>query len=202
MLRIVPLLTDPAAHGADPGDAFDVVVPSLPKYGFSDRPAAPGMNSFRIAGLWVELMQALGYERFAAQGGDIGAGVSTALGLVHASHILGIHLNYIPGSYRPHLEATTKPSPAEQKFLGDAARWYDENGAYAHVQATRPQTAPMRSMTHPPAWQPGYSKSFATGPTAMAISPAASRSINFSATSRSTGWTQTIHSSFRLYYEN
>ena len=99
------------------------------------------MNNFRIAGLSVDFMQALGYERFAAQGGDIGAGVSTALGLRHAGHIIGIHLNYIPGSYRPHLEGMAKPSAAEQKFLADAARWYDENGAYAHIQATRSQTA-------------------------------------------------------------
>ncbi|NYF80409.1 pimeloyl-ACP methyl ester carboxylesterase [Granulicella arctica] len=141
MLRIIPLLTDPAAHGGDASDSFDVVVPSMPGYGFSDRPTTRGMNTFRIAELWVELMNELGYNRFAAQGGDVGAGVSTALGLRHSQSILGIHLNYIPGSYRPHLAAKTKLAPVEEEFLKHAAQWYDESGAYAHIQRTQPQTA-------------------------------------------------------------
>jgi pimeloyl-ACP methyl ester carboxylesterase len=202
MLHILPLLTDPAAHGADPADAFDVVIPSLPGFGFSDQPAAPGMNSFRIAGLWVELMQALGYERFAAQGGDIGAGVSTALGLRHAGHIMGIHLNYIPGSYRPHLEGTAKPSAAEQKFLADAARWYEENGAYAHVQATRPQTAAYGLNDSPAglaAWilEKFRNWSDCDGDLYANFSPDELLS------NVTLYWmTQTIHSSFRLYFEN
>ncbi len=140
MMRIIPLLTDPAAYGGDENDAFDVVVPSLPGYGFSDHLRESGMNVFRIAKLWVELMQALGYERFGAQGGDIGAGVSTALGLRHAKHLIGVHLNYIPGSYRPWLQEGEQLTPEEQGFVADAAKWYDENGAYAHMQGTRPQT--------------------------------------------------------------
>src|SRR5882762_7680833 len=108
MMQIIPMLTDPAAHGGDSSDSFDVVVPSMPGYGFSDRPVTRGMNTFRIAELWVGLMNELGYSRFAAQGGDVGAGVSTVLGLRHSDRILGIHLNYIPGSYRPHLVADTK----------------------------------------------------------------------------------------------
>jgi pimeloyl-ACP methyl ester carboxylesterase len=141
MTRVLPLLTDPAAHGGDAKDAFDVVVPSLPGYGFSDRPRESGMNVFRIAGLWVELMQALGCRRFAAQGGDIGAGVSTALGLRHSESLIGIHLNYIPGSYRPWIRDSEEPSPGERQFLADAAKWQDQNGAYAHMQGTRPATA-------------------------------------------------------------
>jgi pimeloyl-ACP methyl ester carboxylesterase len=140
MLKIIPLLTDPAKHGGDPADSFDVVVPSLPGFGFSDRPSQPGMNTFRIAELWAELMQALGYDRFAAQGGDFGASVSTILGLRYAPRVLGIHLNYIPGSYRPFCEPSTKLTAAEQAFLDDDDRWYTENGAYAHVQRIEPQT--------------------------------------------------------------
>src|SRR5271170_741221 len=87
---------DPCAHGFDAADSFDVVVPSLPGFGFSDRPANEGMNAFRVADIWVELMHALGYDRFAAQGGDLGAGVSTALGLRHSEHVTAIHLNFIP----------------------------------------------------------------------------------------------------------
>jgi pimeloyl-ACP methyl ester carboxylesterase len=141
MLEIIPLLTDPAAHGFAAESSFDVVVPSLPGFGFSDRPQSASMDAFRVAEIWVELMRALGYDRFAAQGGDIGAGVSTALGLRHREHLIGIHLNYIPGSYRPYLATETEITDAEQQFLADAAQWYDQNGAYAHLQGTRPQTA-------------------------------------------------------------
>ncbi|MFT4112357.1 epoxide hydrolase family protein [Silvibacterium sp.] len=140
MLEILPLLTDPAAHGGDPADSFDVVIPSLPGFGFSDRPRRQGMNVFRVAEVWSELMTALGYERFAAQGGDLGAGVTTALGLRHSERLIGIHLNYIPGSYKPYLGDGAVLTEAESQFLSNAARWYDSNGAYAHLQATRPQT--------------------------------------------------------------
>ena len=141
MMRIIPLLTDPAAHGGDASDSFDVVVPSMPGYGFSDRSVSRGMNTFRIADLWAELMNELGYNRFAAQGGDFGAGVSTILGLRHAHRTMGVHLNYIPGSYRPHLEPGTELAPLEEEFLKDAARWSDNSGAYSHIQRTHPLTA-------------------------------------------------------------
>ena len=140
MLEIIPLLADPAAHGADPADSFDVIVPSLPGYGYSDRPRRAGMNLFHVAEIWVRMMRALGYERFAAQGGDFGAGVTTILGLRHAEHVLGIHLNYIPGSYRPHFRSPEELSPAERRFLDDDARWLEELGAYDHVQRNEPQT--------------------------------------------------------------
>jgi len=82
-----------ATQGADPEDSFDVVVPSLPGFGFSDRPVQRGMNTFRVAELWAKLMSDLGYGRFAAQGGDLGAGVSTVLGLRQADRMIGVHLN-------------------------------------------------------------------------------------------------------------
>ena len=150
MLKIVPLLTHPAAHGHGPADSFDVVIPSLPGFGYSDKPAQLGMNFLRIAEIWVELMGALGYERFAVQGGDLGAGVCTALGLGHSERIIGIHLNYIPGSYRPYLPSGTKPSGSEELFLASAAGWFDENGAYAHLQGTRPNT-PSYALNDSPA---------------------------------------------------
>ena len=141
MLHILPLLTDPAAHGYDERDAFDLVIPSLPGFGYSDRPKQLGMDVFRVAEIWAELMSALGYQTFAAQGGDIGAGVSTALGLRHSQRVIGIHLNYIPGSYRPYLQNGPEPSASEMDYLARAGRWYEENGAYAHIQGTRPNTA-------------------------------------------------------------
>lgn len=150
MLKIIPLLTDPAACGHDVADSFDVVIPSLPGFGYSDKSVQPGMNAFRVAEIWVRLMGALGYERFAAQGGDLGAGVSTALGLRHSDHIIGIHLNFIPGSYRPHTPTGATLTASEESFLANAARWFDENGAYAHIQGTRPHT-PAYALNDSPA---------------------------------------------------
>lgn len=141
MQRIIPLLTDPASHGGDPADAFDVVVPSLPGYTFSAPFSQTGMGPYEIAGLWQQLMAGLGYERFAAQGGDIGAGVSTWLGVRFPERLTGIHLNYIPGSYRPPLGEIEPPQTEEEKaFLQRAAAFGDAEGAYAHLQRTKPQS--------------------------------------------------------------
>jgi pimeloyl-ACP methyl ester carboxylesterase len=142
MVKLVPLLTDPAAHGGRAEDAFDVIVPSLPGYGFSDRPREPGMNPFKVAALWARLMAELGYERFAAQGGDWGSAISTALGLNHAERIVGIHLNYIAGRFL--LGGTLNQSPEDddiaKSFLSELRGWWDQEGGYSHVQSTRPQT--------------------------------------------------------------
>jgi pimeloyl-ACP methyl ester carboxylesterase len=141
MLKIIPLLTDPESHGGDPADSFDVVVPSMPGYGFSDRPAQPGMNVFRIAELWKQLMVELGYQRFGAQGGDFGAGVSTLLGFSYPENVMGIHLNYIPGSYKPYVGPGARElSEVERQFLEDADQWYQNEGGYSHIQRTKPQT--------------------------------------------------------------
>jgi pimeloyl-ACP methyl ester carboxylesterase len=140
-VKIIPLLTDPGKHGGDPDDAFDVVVPSIPGYGFSDRPSKAGMSGSRVADLWASLMEGLGYARFGAQGGDWGATIATWLAVKEASSLVGIHLNYIPGSYRPHTgPGSRETSEAERRFLDERARWIDEEGAYGHIQATRPQT--------------------------------------------------------------
>jgi pimeloyl-ACP methyl ester carboxylesterase len=141
MEKILPLLTDPAAHGGDPVDAFHVVVPSLPGYGFSQAPDGPGFDSSRIAGLWSQLMTGLGYARFGTQGGDIGAGVSTWLAHRFPQSVVGLHLNYIPGSYRPPLgEGLPEVTAQEQSFLDGAAAWANAEGAYAHLHGTKPQT--------------------------------------------------------------
>jgi pimeloyl-ACP methyl ester carboxylesterase len=141
MEQIIPLLTDPGAHGADPVDAFDVVIPSLPGYGFSAAPSRPGVGSRRIAQLWNALMQGLGYSHFAAQGGDIGAGVSVWMARLFPDTLLGAHLNYIPGSYRPSLGAADTPvSPAEKAYLEQVAAWLSTEGGYGHMHSTKPQT--------------------------------------------------------------
>jgi pimeloyl-ACP methyl ester carboxylesterase len=141
MLKIVPLLSDPARYGGDAQDAFDVVIPSLPGYGFSDRPGERGMHPFRIADLWAKLMAGLGYQRFGAQGGDWGSSVATCLGFAHPDTVVGIHLNYIPGSYAPYLGPGARElSAAEQAFLQERERWLQTEGGYGQIQRTKPQT--------------------------------------------------------------
>lgn len=139
MLKIIPMLADPAGYGANPADAFHVIVPSLPGYGFSDRPTAPKVNTSRIAEIWMELTQELGYERLAAQGGDWGADVTTLLGLRYPGRVIGIHLNSIPPC-KPYLASGAVLSKVEQTFLTEADRWYETSGAYDHIQKTTPQT--------------------------------------------------------------
>jgi pimeloyl-ACP methyl ester carboxylesterase len=141
MLKIIPLLTDPEAHGGRSEDAFDVVVPSLPGYGFSDRPRQQGMDPQRIAALWVRLMGELGYTRFGAQGGDWGSTVSLALGLDHAKQLIGVHLNYIAGRFLfggTLNEAAT--DEVAKTYLAKLRAWWDIEGGYSHQQSTRPQT--------------------------------------------------------------
>lgn len=134
--RLIPLLADPGAHGADPAESFDVIVPSLPGSGFSDRPAGPGLVNSIVADLWHELMTGyLGYERFGGHGSDLGAGVTSRLALRHPERLIGIHL-----SAASFAEPPRPWSAAEEEYLTAARRWDDGEGGYAHVQATRPQT--------------------------------------------------------------
>src|SRR5260370_36152349 len=150
MLKLVPRLTDPAAHGGEPSDSFDVVVASLPGFGFSSRPTERGMNTAQMADLFAELMTELGYERFACHGGDFGVEVSSWLGRRHAAHIIGLHLNYSPGSYRPGLQPGAALGGEEQQFLADADRWEKEFGAYNHLQFRTPQTVAYGRNDSPP----------------------------------------------------
>jgi pimeloyl-ACP methyl ester carboxylesterase len=140
-VEIVGPLTDPARHGGDPTDAFDVVAPSMPGYGFSDHARTPGMDAERIAALWVELMRGLGYERFGAQGGDWGAMVTTYLGARHPKEVLGIHLNMVlalpDDQQNPDLTGVT-----QEELIGlmEAQRFLKEETGYQRIQGTKPQT--------------------------------------------------------------
>ncbi len=201
MLRIIPLLTDPASYGGDPSASFDVVVPSLPGYGFSDRPDRTGMNTARIATLWADLMGELGYSRFAAQGGDIGASVSTMLGLRHAHRVIGLHLNYIPGSYRPYLKPGTKLAPAEEQFLREADHWYEQSGAYAHIQRTRPQTAAYALNDSPAGLAAWILEKFREWSDCNRELDRRFTRDELLANVTLYWMTETIHSSFRLYFE-
>jgi pimeloyl-ACP methyl ester carboxylesterase len=135
-LRLLPLLTDPAAHGGDPADAFTVVVPSLPGFGFSAPPPPGGLTAEAVARLWHRIMtEGLGYPRYAAHGSDLGAGVTARLARAYPDAVAGIHLA-TPGLPAPPLPWT----PAEQSYVAEAEAWTAEEGGYAHEQATKPAT--------------------------------------------------------------
>lgn len=136
LTKLLPLLADPAAHGGDPGDAFDVVVPSMPGFGFSSRPTERFVSA-RVADLWAQLMKRLGYERFGAHGGDIGGGVTARIGQFHPEVVAGIHVTNVYGSIGPD---DPPPTAAERRHLEQQARWERDEGAYGELQATRPQT--------------------------------------------------------------
>src|SRR5579872_758458 len=202
MAKIIPLLTDPEAHGGKAEDAFDVVVPSLPGYGFSDRPRERGMNPFKVAELWARLMGELGYERFAAQGGDWGAAVSTALGLDHAQRIIGIHLNYIAGRFL--LVGTLNQPPADdvaKSYLGELRGWWDLEGGYSHIQSTKPQTLGYGLNDSPVGLAAWIIEKFRTWSDCSGdVESIFTRDELL--TNVMIYWaTQTIHSSTRLYYE-
>lgn len=142
MLDIIPLLADPARHGGDPADAFDVIVASMPGYGFSDRPVAPGMTPKRIAERFAGLMAALGYGDYGVQGGDWGASVVTWIARQWPERVRGLHLNWIPGSYQPPQGGKEPPfSEAELAFQAAMAT-AAAHGVSTHVgiHASRPQT--------------------------------------------------------------
>ena len=115
---------------------FHVVAPAMPGYGFSDRPTAPGMNGTRIAELFARLMTDLGYERFIAHGSDWGTYVVDRIRCHHPGRLLGMHVSNVHG----HYPAPADPSPEEAAFLGQFQGWQFVEGAYAHMQGTRPQT--------------------------------------------------------------
>ena len=142
MTKLIPLLTgDGPRRGGQDDLTFDVVVPSLPGYGFSARPKRTGMHLAAIAGLWAELMSQLGYRRFVAQGGDLGAAVAISLGFRFPDRVAGIHLNFVPSSYQPPTDAAGPGLDDEEKaYLARRAAWADAEGGYAHIQGTKPQS--------------------------------------------------------------
>jgi microsomal epoxide hydrolase len=137
-LELVPRLADPARFGGDPADAFTVVAPSLPGFGLSFAPGQPRFSVEAIADCLADLMTVLGYQRFAAQGGDWGAFVASRLGHAHAERMIGIHLNLMPLRRDPDMVAD--PTPEERTYLDELAAWLKEETGYQWIQGTRPQT--------------------------------------------------------------
>ena len=136
-VKLIDPLTDPVAFGGRVEDSFDVVVPSLPGFGFSGKPTEPGWNIARIAAAWVELMRRLGYDHWAAQGGDWGSVVTTALGAMRPEGLLGIHLNtqYAMPAQLPHAL-----SPEEKRATDTVALYVGDLGGANHLQGTKPET--------------------------------------------------------------
>ena len=137
-LDVLGPLTDPAAHGGDSADAFHVVAPSLPGYGWSDRPDRAGWNVPRIARAWDELVHALGYDHYGAQGGDWGAGVTTTMGEQRPDGLVGIHVNMAVAM--PDPATMDDLTPAEQRALDDITTHMKTGTGYSTQQSTRPQT--------------------------------------------------------------
>jgi microsomal epoxide hydrolase len=137
-LKLIPLLTDPAAHGGDARDAFSLVIPSLPGFTLSFRANQPRRGLPEIAATLDELMARLGFSRYGAQGGDWGSFVAAWLGAHRAERLLGIHLNLLPLPRDP--AAFTDPAEEERRYLEELRRWLNEETGYQWIQGTRPQT--------------------------------------------------------------
>ncbi len=144
-LDVLGPLTDPGKHGGDPADAFHVVAPSLPGFGWSDKPA---LKIGRVAELWDQLMTSLGYDRYGAQGGDWGAAVTNAL--ARSGHVAGVHVNFAPVRMD-----TADPTPEERQALADLEEFRRSGSGYSAQQGTRPQTLGY-GLTDSPAGQAAW----------------------------------------------
>ena len=156
--KVIEPLTNPVAHGGSASDAFDVVCPSLPGFGFSGKPSRTGWGVDRIADCWAELMAGLGYDRYGAQGGDWGSAVSIAIGARHPAHCLGIHLNMVVRTHMalPDLRKVDPAWTAEEQQAAAALKYFVEWGtAYNRQHSTRPQTLGY-GLTDSPAGQAAW----------------------------------------------
>jgi pimeloyl-ACP methyl ester carboxylesterase len=220
-LKIIDPLTNPTAHSASASDAFHVVIPSLPGFGFSARPTTTGWGPDRTARAWLVLMKRLGYARFAAQGGDLGAGVCTAIAKQAPPELLGIHTNF-PGTIPFDIaKALQCGDPPPVGLSGDERRAYEQlnvlfakRRAYAQMMGTRPQT--LYGLADSPvglaAWMFDHGDGYGQ-PAAAITSAALGRTINGHSAGDLTGddvlddftlyWlTNTAVSAARFYWES
>jgi pimeloyl-ACP methyl ester carboxylesterase len=137
-LDVIGPLTDPVAHGGKAEDAFHLVVPSIPGFGFSGPTTETGWDVQRIAGAWAQLMSRLGYERYGAQGGDWGSGVSRVLGAIDAEHVIGVHVNMFL-TYRGS-ESDQELTDEDNRRLATSDHYLNDLSGYMRIQSTRPQT--------------------------------------------------------------
>lgn len=189
MMKLIPIL-----------GSFDLVIPSMLGYGYSQKVAHPGCNSFLMADLWHKLMFQLGYTRYGVQGGDFGAGISAVMAYRYPESVTGMHLNYIPGFYEPVLSDDEEFSAEETVYLKSEEDWYTREGGYSHQQRTRPLTLSYALNDSPVglcAWIVEKMHCWAdnTRNTAFSKDELLSNVTLY--------WlTETIHSSVRLYNEN
>jgi pimeloyl-ACP methyl ester carboxylesterase len=180
-LEVIGPLTDPRGHGGDPADAFHMVVPSIPGYGFSGPTRDRGWNVNRIARAWDELMWRLGYRRYGAQGGDWGSSISRELGVIGPDHLIGVHLNMLA----PYAADLPADLTEQDRARIERLRTFRSTGSgYGAIQSTRPRRWPTGSPTHQPDSWPGSRRSSASGPTA---GWSRSTATSCSPTSRCTG---------------
>ena len=202
-LEMIGPLTDPAGHGGDPADAFHLVIPSLPGFGFSGPLSEPGWGHDRIAAAFAELMARLGYDRYGVQGGDVGAFVGPLVAREAPDRVLGVHVNALvtfPSGDPAELDGL---SGAEQQRLARMQHFQDEMMGYGHIQGTRPQTLAYALNDSPAgrlAWIVEKFKEW-TDPSAELPEDAVDR--DHLLTNVSIYWfTATAGSSANLYYEN
>jgi len=195
-MKLIPLLSNNVET------TFDLVVPSLLGYGFSQKVTTPGCGVQFMAELFKLLMESLGYKNFGIHGGDFGSGVGTALALKYPDHVLGLHLNNIEGYYKPFLPEGASLTHEETQFERQAEAWYDKEGAYAHQQRTKPLTLAYGLNDSPVglcAWliEKFYGWSDCRGDIERVFTKDELLS------NVTLYWiTQTVHSSFRLYCES
>lgn len=139
-LEVIGPLTDPTAHGGQPSDAFHLVIPSVPGYGFSGPTGQTGWDTERVARAWKELMRSLGYDRYAVQGGDWGSPISLRLGLADPDHVAGIHLNMLVTFPPPDPAAMSGLGADDLARLEFAGRFSQDGMGWQRIQSTRPQT--------------------------------------------------------------
>ncbi len=192
---IAPLTTNPEF-------SFDLIIPSIPGFGFSQKIQTPGCNLWFISDLWNKLIIELGYKKVLLQGGDFGAAISTSLALKHPENLLGLHLNYIPGSYFPFLSNDEKLSEEEIQSLKSAEEWYTAEGAYSHQQRTKPLTLGYGLNDSPVGSVPGLLKNFMAGAIATETSKACLQKMNYWQTLVCIGLRRRFILSVRLYNEN
>jgi pimeloyl-ACP methyl ester carboxylesterase len=209
-LKVIDPLTDPTAHGGSAQDAFDVVIPSLPGYGFSDKPTGTGWDPDHVARAWAELMQRVGYTRYVAQGGDWGTPISSAMARQAAAGLLGIHIN-LPATVPPEVAAALGggPVPAglsdKERAVLEALMTSAKNGnlAYFTMMTARPQTVGYGATDSPAglaAWvlvHPGFAQ------WTYGADPGKSPTKDDVLDNITLYWlTNTAASSARLYWEN
>jgi pimeloyl-ACP methyl ester carboxylesterase len=198
--KIIGPLTNPRAHGGDPADAFHIVAPSMPGYGFSEAPRQPGCGARQVAQRVAELMAGLGYERYFAQGGDWGSAVSTWIAVEDAAHVAAIHLNLV--FVRQPKEGAGGATDAELARMKERAGHMREGVGYQAIQGTKPQTLGY-ALNDSPAGLAGWIGEKFHGWTQHDGDHEKAVSRDELLTNVTIYWvTQTATSAARLYYEN